>query len=327
MSALKAAPAVEPTGAATGALERTAAGSAGAEEFDRLQAAGQAAFEAGSLDESRALLGRALAWAEERGDRRRADLALCNLCAATLGLEAGEPLPARTTARLREVLMRNEDLTNCRLAAYLLARVYELKKEAKKGLFYARVGLDRAQLLARPEWIASSRNQIGNLLLADSFFDRATEEYEAALALHPQESAARRAVIRGNLGYAWLVRGDRRRGAKLLFESLRTLRRLSARREQVFPHLDLCYLYLELGRHRRAIRHGQAGLALAEEYRDFDAVKNALYLLGEACCLAGDEEAANRHFGRLAADFYPGSSGIAQFLMTVDVRKVINLRA
>lgn len=299
----------------------------GADEFDFLQAQGQAAFEAGRLDDSRELLGRALAWAEQRGDRRRADLALCNLSSATLGVEAGEPLPARVTARLREVLMRNEDLTNCRLAAYLLARVYELKKETKKGLFYARIGLDRAQLLERPEWIASSRNQVGNLLLADSFFDRAAEEYETALALHPEEAPARRAVILGNLGYAWLAQGDRRRGVRLLYRSLRTLRRLGARREQIFPHLDLCYLYLELGRHRRAIRHGEAGLALAEEFRDLDAVKNGLYLLGEACCLAGEEEEANGYFGRLAREHYPGSSGIAQFLMTVDVRKIINLRA
>jgi tetratricopeptide (TPR) repeat protein len=297
------------------------------EEFDILQSEGQAAFEAGRIDESIDLLGRALAWAEERGDARRIDLAFCNLCTATVGLDAAEPLPRDATARLREILIRNEDLTNCRLAAYLLARVYELKKETKKGLFYARVGLDRSQLLGRPEWVASSHNQIGNFLLADSSFERAAAEYETALDLHPEQAPARRAVILGNLGYALLIRGERRRGAELLYRSLKALRRLGAEREQIFPHLDLCYFHLEVRRYRDAIRHGEKGLALAEAYQDPDAVKNGLYLLGEACHLAGDEQAAGRHFDRLAREFYPGSSGIAQFLLTVDVRKIINLRA
>ena len=123
------------------------------------------------------------------------------------------------------------------------------------------------------------------------------------------------------------MRGHRRKGFELLYRSLRTLRRLGARREQVNAHVDLCYAHLDAGRLDSAIRHGQKGLALAEEFSDADATKNALYLLGQAANLLGDREAAHRSFLRLQEQFYPGSSGIPEFLMAIDVRKMINLRA
>ena len=46
--------------------------------------------------------------------------------------------------RLREILVRNVDPVNCRIAAYNIARHYELTKNYKKSLFYARITLGRA---------------------------------------------------------------------------------------------------------------------------------------------------------------------------------------
>jgi len=297
------------------------------QEFANLQSRGQAAFENGRVGEAIELLTRALEQAEERGDRRRTDLAFCNLSAITIQLDTRQPLSPRDMNRLREILMRNEDLTNCRLAAYLLARAYELQKEARKGLFYGQIGLDRSHLLARPDWIASSQNQIGNLLMAQSRFEEAAEHYQRALEIHPHEAEERRALIRVNLGYSCLMRDQQRRGFELLYRSLRTLRHLGARREQITAHIDLCYAHLEAGRLRDALRHGKKGLVMAEEFQDADATKNALYLLGQTANLLGDEVIAHGYFQDLQESFYPGSSGIPEFLMAIDVRKMINLRA
>jgi tetratricopeptide (TPR) repeat protein len=297
------------------------------EEFESLQARGQAAFEAGRLEESLELLGRALALAEEQGDGRRIDLAFCNLASARISFGRSDALDPATMNRLREILLRNEDLSNCRLAAYNLARAYEYKKDNRKGLFYARIALDRSQLLGRPEWIASSHNQLGNFLLAQSLFEQAAAEYESALAFVPEQSVERRASILINVAYTCLVRGERREAFRLLYRGLRLLRRLGVKRGQMFAHLDLCYAHLEANRYPAALRHGERALWLAEELAEADVRKNALYLLGEARHLAGDRTAAHRHFSRLQQEFYPGTSGIPEFLLAIDVRKIINLRA
>jgi tetratricopeptide (TPR) repeat protein len=297
------------------------------DEFERLHAEGQTLAERGRLAEGAELFARALALAEEQGDRRRADLAFCNRCAFLISLEGSAALDPPTMNRLREILLRNEDAANCFLAAYNLARTYELRKEIRKGLFYARIALDRSQLVGRQEWIASSHNQIGNSLMAQSFFGEAVDEYRSALDLYPESAAERRALVLLNVGYALAVRGERQRAFSILVRCLRTLRRLGSRRGEMFAHIDLCYVHLEAGRFRDALRHGARGLAMAEELAEADAVKNALYLLGETAQLAGDEDGAGDHFSRLAEEFYPGSSGIAHFLMAVDVRKMINLRA
>lgn len=296
-------------------------------EFERLQSQGQSAFEQGRIEEAIALLTSALEWAEERADQRRCDLAFCNLCSATVGLDSLEPLPAEAMNRLREILLRNEDLTNCRLAAYVLARVYELKKESRKGLFYARIGLERSQLLKRRDWMASSHNQIGNLLMAQSHFEQAAAEYGQALELQPAGAEERRLLILVNLAYSLLAREYLQRGFELLHLCLRYSRRLGFIRAEMFTRIDLCYAHLEAGRYRDAIRHGKRGLQLAEELGEADSVKNALYLLGQAAHLTGDADTARRTFCRLQDEFYPGSTGIASFLMAIDVRKMINLRA
>ena len=78
--------------------------------------------------------------------------------------------------------MRNQSPINCFLAAYTIARAYELRRDNRKGLFYARLARDRAAVLERPEWLASAWNQIANFLLGDSFFGEAAETYRHALA-------------------------------------------------------------------------------------------------------------------------------------------------
>lgn len=299
----------------------------GSDAFERLRVEAIAAFEAGRLEESANLLEEALDLAEGQDDPRRVDLAFCNLFGVRLSLDRQVAVTPDVMTRLREILLRNQDMTNCRLAAYNLARAYEHLKETRKGLFYARIAFDRSQLLERRDWVASSHNQIGSFLLAQSFFDEAAAEYEEALSVHPETSALRRALLEGNLGYCSVVRGDLDRGFELLYKSLRGLRRLEARPEQAVAHVDLCYAHLEAGRPADAIRHGNRALELAEEFGETDALKNALYLLGEASDLVGDDVTARACFTRLQEEFYPGSPFIPELLLTVNVRGMINLRA
>ncbi|HSG39342.1 MAG TPA: hypothetical protein VLE27_06865 [Thermoanaerobaculia bacterium] len=291
--------------------------------FEELRGRGERAVHAGHLEAAETLFGEALGWAREHGEPSQIDLGTCNLAAVTIELGRGEgELP-----RLREILLRNADPHNCRLAAYNISRFYELTKNYKKSLFYARIALERAETLERLDWMASTHNRIGNVLLAESFVEQACERYETALALMPDDHSVWRAGILDNLGYCRVLQRRFPEGYRLLYESLAILRRLKSERYQISPLLDLCFAHLETGRYGHARRRGTQALLLAEKIGHVDSIKNALYLLGEAANLSGDSDEARDHFRRLQRDFFPEASYLPGFLMTVDIRKLINLHA
>src|SRR5947209_928018 len=212
--------------------------------FEELKNRGEEAVLAGRLEEAEELLSQALRWALEHGEPWQVDVGVCNLAAVTIELKHGEgELP-----RLREILLRNANPQNCRLAAYNISRYYELSKNYKKSLFYARIALERAEALGRQDWIASSHNHIGNVLLAESFIDEACRRYETALSLMPEDEGIWRANILGNLGYCRVLQRRHAEGYTLLYESLRMLRRLRAERYMVSTLIDLCFAHLETGR-------------------------------------------------------------------------------
>lgn len=291
--------------------------------FEELRSRGERAIQAGRLEEAAEILDQALAWAREQGDQRLMDLAVCNRSAVVIELGRGDSeLP-----RLREILLRNSDPAGCRIAAYNIARHYELTKNYKKALFYARITRDRSESLGRRDWLASSYNLIGNTLLAESFVEQAAAEYEKALGLIPDEPSVARAQILDNLGYCRVLQGRTAEGYTLLYESLRWLRRLGARRHEISARLDLCFAHLEMGRYGHARRQGTLALGLAESLQERDSVKNALYLLGEVANLSEDVHTARRHFTRLHRDFFPEAGYLPEFLLAVDVRKLVNLHA
>jgi hypothetical protein len=84
---------------------------------------------------------------------------------------------------------------------------------------------------------------------------------------------------------------------------------------------------LERGRLRSAVKFGFAALRGAEEVQDPATVKYALFLLGEAANLAGDHVLARKYFARLQEEHYPDATYLPDFLLAIDVRKMINLRA
>lgn len=291
--------------------------------FEELRSRAHRAVDAGRLEEAQGFVEQALAWAREHGTQQQVDHALCNRAALAIQLGRGEG----ELVALREILLRSGDPATNRLAAYHLSLHYEVVKNFKKSLFYARIARDRATVLGVPEWLASSHNQLGNALLGESLIDEASREYEQALELMPGERSVVRALVLNNLGYCRVLQRRFREGYALLYDALADLRRFRAVRYQVLPHLDLCFAHLETGRHRLARRQGMSALRLAEETGQIDSIKNALYLLGEAANLSGDTDTARGHFTRLHREFFPEQTYLPGFLLAVDVRKLVNLHA
>lgn len=296
----------------------------GVESYELLRDRGFKSLSQGDSEDALRIFVEALDLARESGDERWIDTTFCNL--AAVEIELGR-IADGSLIRLREILMRNIDAENCRLAAYWLARAHELQKSYKKALFYARISLERSTTLGRQDWIASSHNTLGNILIAESYFEQARFEYEQALSLMPPEHSLDRALILGNLGYCRTVEGRYPEAFRDLYESLRTLRALGAKAFERYPRIDLCFAMLEVGRYRSAYRHGLYALKIADSVGDTDIAKNALYLLGEAANLASDTRGAREHFRTLQERFFPNDRYLPDFLLAIDVRKLINLRA
>jgi tetratricopeptide (TPR) repeat protein len=295
----------------------------GRAEHERLRTAAAAAVQAGNLEEALALLDAAIEQALRCGDAELADRAWCNRAAIAINRgELEEPLP-----ELRRILMANRSQEASFLAAYNIARIYELRKEHKKGLFYAQIARDRATALGNDEWLGAALNQMGNFQVADSHFAVAADSYRRSLALLPEASCEVRHTVGANLGYCALTEGQLQRGLALLYRSLRAARRSGWRRLEMIAHLDLCYGLMERRRLRLSWAHGTRGLAIAEEIGEPDPIKNGLYLLGEVAVMAGEPERGHGLFTDLQRRFYPDQPYLPDFLASVDVRRMINLRA
>ncbi len=294
------------------------------ERFEALMLEGARHLAAERYDAAQDSYAEAEQLARELASAPAEDRAFVSRWAVRMALDRG--LPPDALHRMREIVMAGKNLVNSWLAAYNIARAYEFGKELRKGLFYAQIALDRSRLLDSAERLASSHNQIGNFLLAQSRFEEACKEYEEALSLLAPEASRRQALILTNFGYARVVLG-RTDGLAAIYRSLRMLHALGARRETIFPHLDLCFGLLEAGRCEHALRHGVRALVLAEEAGEDDSIRHALFLLGEAAQQSGNPELAREHFRRLQERYFPTSPHLADLLLTVDVRKLINLKA
>lgn len=264
----------------------------------------------------------AMTWAIERGQSDLWDRAFCGRCSITI--ETGD---RDSVSELRQIVLRSSSHENGFLASYNIARAYELDRDYERALFYARIAHDRCQKLQRRDWMAWSRNQTGNILLAESQFEEACSEYEQALQLMPHDTTVDRALLLDNLGYCRVVQGRSTEGFSLLFSSLRTLVRHGSERYQVGPRLSLCYAYLELGRLEPALRHGLRALEIATEAEDDNGIKYAHFLLGETYNQMGNTDLARGFFSRLQQRYFPGADHVPELLLAIDVRPLINLKA
>ena len=301
-------------------------------DFETLRDRARALVAKGAYRKAATVYQRAVEVAAAAGESDLADEALCGWGAAETELGNG----AEAMPELRRILLGSPVDHNCCLAAYTLARAHELEGRIKKALFYARLFRDRAEYVERSGLRGLAQNLLGNLLVAEGRETEAAACYRRALRLSENSSPTWKASAEGNLGYCLVAQaaGTRvprrarfREGLRLMYRSLRTFRRERAEWDIALSRLDLCYAHLELGRTACAKRHAATALDLAKRLEDFDMVKNCLYLLGQAALLEGDAEAARELFGDLERRFYPERAGLADVLMSVDFRQVVNLRA
>lgn len=294
---------------------------AGAARFEALTAQCKAAVEAGQLAEALAFSEQALSAAEALGESAALRRASCNRAQILIELGDGESV----LAPLRQVLNESRETETSFRAAYALARAYDLKGDRSKAYFYAHIARGHAQTDGNPEFIRWSHNLYGCLLLAESRFEEARAELEIALSTR-SSVAVWEAFVQDNLGYCYVVLGRYQEGLALLYRSIWTLRRAPGGLHR-FPRLALCYAHLELGHLARAQRHGRAALAAADDQGDRETAKMALYLLGEIAKQDGDVALARAFFGMLQVRFYPNQPQLADVLLQVDARRMVNLKA
>ena len=247
-------------------------------------------------------------------------------CRASAAAEVG---PATDElVELKRILLRSADAQTAFRAAYTGARIYELRRDFKKALFYSRIASEHASRAADPLLVAAAESTRGTLLTVDSRFEDAAEAYRRALEVSAPPAAVPplwRSLWKDNLGYCLLAQGNLAEGMALVHEAFEFLEGRGAKAHTVFPLLDLTFGYMKMDRYAEARYFGEEGLERVPLAGEPAVEKNFLYLLGEACHLAGDEPAAQGYFDRLAAH-YPEFRNLRAYLDVFDFRNVINLR-
>ncbi len=300
--------------------------------MSELKAAAEAArsealalLEKGEFSLALAAYDRALEAANATNDPAFADWMF--VCRAAAAAELG---PAdKELVELKRILLRTRDEQTAFRAAYSTAWVYEQKKDRAKAMFYARLAQRHAAAIGDVHLVSSCENQLGDILAADSRFEEAAEAYRGALRRTEAEAplcSIARAQWTDNLGYCLLSLDRVPEGLALVHDALDTLEREDARGFTVYPLMDLCFGYLKSNRFAEARWFGEEGLGRVAAASDLPAEKNLLYLLGETCHLAGDDDAARGYFDRLA-NLYPEFKNLRAYLEVFDFRNVINLRS
>ena len=291
--------------------------------YEQLRSRGLRLFSEGRLEEAKESLQAALREAQGALATEVVERAWCNVCAVSTELgDTGEPVN-----RLGRILLQSRDRANRRFAAYHLARAYQLRCDVKKALFYARIAKEHAEELASAEWVAASQNQIGLLLIGNSQFAEASAELRGGLSTEPSISPLLRALLEDNLGYALAVGGDLEGSFKVLYRSLKTIRRMNARFYELAPRLSLSFAHLEADKPRWALRHGAKAYLLARRSKSKNGTKIALFLLGEAAKQLGRDLDARRYFLRMQEKFYPEQPDLTDLLLVIDARSLVNLKA
>lgn len=289
------------------------------------RASALALLERGDFAASLAEYDRALGAARESDDPAFVDWIFA--CRAAAAAEAGEA--DDELVELKRILLRSGDPQTSFRAAYTGARIYELRRDFRKALFYGRLASQHAARTGDPFLVAAAESTQGTLLTVDSRFDEAAEAYRRALEVSAppaKVSPLWRSLWKDNLGYCLLAQGAIAPGMELVHEAFAYLEGQGAKAHTVFPLLDLCFGYLKTDRFAEARYFGEEGLERAPLGGEPAVEKNFLYLLGEASHLAGDEQAAQGYFDRLASH-YPEFRNLRAYLDAFDFRNVINLRS
>lgn len=233
---------------------------------------------------------------------------------------------------LREVLLRSANDDVIRLAGHCLAKVLSHRNEHEKAMRYARLSLEKSRSLGQPLLIASELALVGNVLANQSYFEQAIGHYEEALRLleeSPLETAAHQAfywgTITDSVGYALLLLGKVEEGRLRLQQAHERALQFGITDLVAETASDLCFAALQQGDLDEATRHGEEGLAIADEQGYHHLRRNFYYLLGEVASRRGDDDAADRYFAKLG-EFFPHVPFIGQFLREYDISGLVNLK-
>src|SRR5262249_594854 len=139
---------------------------------------GLALLEKGAFAEALAAYDEALSAARETGDDPFVDWIY--VCRAAAAAEAG-PADA-ALVELKRILLRAPEPKSGFRAAYTAARVYEIRRDFQKAVAYNVRARTFAAQLDDGYFLASTDNQRGNVLTADSRFEEAADAYRSALA-------------------------------------------------------------------------------------------------------------------------------------------------
>jgi len=269
------------------------------------------------FDEALALFDEALSLAADEETR---ELITINKAHAMIGAQRGGP----EVQALPMVLMRRRNPRHTFLAAYALLYKHRLSGEAKRSIFYGQLAVSAAKETDRLLWELAALNELGTAYEIDSLFEKAVECFEQALAIvesledSPSKTSSRVAIYQ-NLGGNKIILGRTREGISMIESVIDSVEIPSSLSDS---YIDLCYGYLDLDECEKAREVGEKGLHYAGEARQ---VRNAHYLLGEACYKTGDAEAADHHFNELAR-YYPQFRNLKSLLFAIDIRSMLNLR-
>lgn len=288
-----------------------------AERIEELRQSALARVRAGEYEEALGLYDEALALAEDEDVR---ELITINKADAMIALERTGP----EVQELARVIMRRRSLRHVYLAAYALQYKYRLENDLKRALFYGQLALRTSDEAGEPSWRRIVLLELGNIYELDSQIATAINCFEESLAIG-EESAENRdkdlshSYALENLGYCLLLDGKTEEGLARVHEALAMLTDPIGRAE---AYIDLCYGYVGSGNFEKARFFGECGLEVARDPRQ---IRNAHYLLGEACYKSGDAEAADFHFSELAK-FYPQFRNLKNLLYAIDLRSMVNLK-
>lgn len=253
-------------------------------------------------------------------DEEVRELLTINKADAMIALERNGP----AVQALPAILMRRRNLHHTFLAAYALMFKHRIQNESKRAAFYGHVALDAAKEADEPFWRMAALNDLGIIYEIDSQFDQAIDCFEQALVLielisDDDEHKLSYGAALQNLGASKLLNGRHQEGVDDINRALPWIVSAAALAE---AHIDLCFGYLELNELDKALFYGQSGLSLAAEPRQ---IRNAHYLLGEACYKADDAEGADFHFTELTK-FYPQFRNLKNLLFGLDLRSMVNFK-
>ena len=267
------------------------------------------------FDEALVLFDEALSLAEDDETR---ELITINKAHAMIGAQRN----GAEVQALPMVLMRRRNPRHTFLAAYALLYKHRLAGETKRSIFYGQLAVSAAKETERTLWEVAALNELGIAYEIDSNFENAMDCYEQALAIMEgleDLDLSSRTVLYQNLGCSKLQVGQSREGV-LMIESV--LDSIEVPSSLADSYIDLCYGYLDLEEYEKARFFGGKGLQYAVEQRQ---IRNAHYLLGEACYKAGDHDAAEMHFDELAR-YYPQFRNLKSLLFAIDLRSMLNLK-